>query len=156
MQQNSGNTYSLAYVSRNNSSNQITLNTDITLRKRKNQRKSKTDEKLACCPQNNPLPLLIFTRDPLLTFCRGRDSRMMSPSGHPTDNTQRVNMQLDYRLCRHTTTLLLTLAHNNMRRYFGARLCGLDRHTIAILFSRARNDIPRCFRACLCSLDELD
>ncbi len=81
----------LVYVYRNNSNNQITLNTDISLRKRKKWRKSKTYEKLACCPQNNPLPLLISTRDHLLTFSRERDSCMMSPSGHPTDNTQRVH-----------------------------------------------------------------
>jgi hypothetical protein len=156
MRQNSGNTYSLVYVYRNNSNNQITLNTDITLRKRKKRRKSKTYEKLACRPQKNPLPLLICTRDPLLTSCRGRDSRMMSPSGHPTENTQRVHTQVDYRLCRHTTSLLLTLARNYIRRCFGACLCGLDRHTTTILLSRARNDIPRCFGACLCGLDELD
>ncbi len=46
--------------------------------------------------QNNPLPLLISTRDPLLTFCRWRHSRMMSTSGHPTDNTERVHKQLNY------------------------------------------------------------
>ena len=96
MQQNSGNTYSLVYVYRTTSNNQITLNTEITLRKQKTRRKSKTDDKLACCPHNNPLQLLISTRDPLLTFCRGRDSRRMSPSGHPIDNTERVHTQLDY------------------------------------------------------------
>ena len=96
MQQNSGNTYSLVYVYRTTSNNQITLNTEITLRKQKTRRKSKTDHKLACCPHNNPLQLLISTRDPLLTFCRGRDSRRMSPSGHPIDNTERVHTQLDY------------------------------------------------------------
>ena len=26
---------------------------------------------LACCPHNHPLQLLISTRDPLLTICRG-------------------------------------------------------------------------------------
>jgi hypothetical protein len=62
----------------------------------KKAEKSKTDEQLACWTQNNPLPLLISTRDPLLTACRGRHSRMMSPSGHPTDNTERVHTQLDY------------------------------------------------------------
>jgi hypothetical protein len=97
MQQNSGNTYSLVYVYRTTSNNQITLNTEMTLRKRKKKRrKSKTDDKLACCPHNNPLQLLISTRDPLLTFCRRRDSRRMSPSGHPIDNTERVHTQLDY------------------------------------------------------------
>jgi len=35
MQQNSGNTYSLVYVYRTTSNNQITLNTEITLRKQK-------------------------------------------------------------------------------------------------------------------------
>ena len=54
MQQNSGNTYSFVYMYRKNSNNQITLNTATTLRKRKKRRKSETDEKLACCPQNNP------------------------------------------------------------------------------------------------------
>ena len=97
MQQNSGNNYSLVYVYRTTSNNQITLNTEMTLRKhKKKRRKSKTDDKLACCPHNNPLQLLISTRDPLLTSCRGRDSRRMTPSGHPTDNTQRVHTQLDY------------------------------------------------------------
>jgi len=53
---------------RTTSNNQITLNTEMTLRKhKKKRRKSKTDDKLACCPHNNPLQLLISTRDPLLT-----------------------------------------------------------------------------------------
>ncbi len=54
MQQKSGNTYSLVYVYRNNSKNQTTLNTEMILRKRKTRRKSKTDEKMARCPHNNP------------------------------------------------------------------------------------------------------
>ncbi len=55
MQYNSGNSSSLVYVYRNYSN---TLNTEMTLRNPP-KKKSKTDDKLACCLHNNPLQLLI-------------------------------------------------------------------------------------------------
>ncbi len=70
--------------------------------------------------------MLISTRDPLLTSCRGRDSRGMSPSGHPSDNKERV----------HTKSIMQS--HNKTTT-----------HTRS-------NHTRRCFRACLHALDELN
>jgi hypothetical protein len=43
MQQNSGNTYSLVYVYQTTSNNQMTLNTEMTLRKQKKKTEKKQD-----------------------------------------------------------------------------------------------------------------
>ena len=94
MQQNSGNTYSLVYVYRTTSNNQITLNTEMTLRKQKRGEKAKHTTSLPAVPTIIRYNCWYLLETPYSHSAEGETADEWHQAA--IQPTQRVQTQLDY------------------------------------------------------------